>query len=380
MQLSVVILNYNVRYFLEQCLDSVQKALHGIDGEIIVVDNASPDDSCAMVREKFPNVILIENHENAGFPKGNNMGVARAQGEYLCILNPDTVVGEDTFQKLLAFAAPKRNLGIVGCRLIDGTGRFLPESKRGLPTPWVAFTKVMGLYKLGKAFGKYYAMHLSDDETGRVDILVGAFMLLKTSVYREVGGFDEGCFMYSDDIDLSYMVQKTGRDNYFFADTTVIHYKGESTVRDGLYMQRFRQAMDFFYRKHFRRSLFFDAALRMGAAFFSVVKKNQAVDKERPPTGYVLTPANEALAGALQNTVGQRVAPLHPVDLSRVASAGTEVFFDAAHIGYRQIMELMQEQKDEKYTFKIAHAPRGFALGSNSSNDRGKVLYFAAQR
>ena len=148
MKISVIILNYNVCYFLELCVLSVQKALENIDGEIIVVDNNSPDDSCAMMKSSFPEVTLIENKTNAGFPKGNNIGVAQAKGEYVCILNPDTVVAEDTFEKVLAFAQSKTDLGIVGCKLIDGTGNFLPESKRGVPTSFVAFTKIFGLYKL----------------------------------------------------------------------------------------------------------------------------------------------------------------------------------------------------------------------------------------
>ena len=166
MQLSVIILNYNVRYFLEQCVLSVQKALEGVDGEIIVIDNNSSDASCALMQQRFPNVKLITNKENLGFPKGNNIGVAQAKGEFLCILNPDTVVAEDTFQKILKFANQKivsqtlpsgdGGLGIIGCKLIDGTGNFLPESKRGIPTPWVAFTKIFGLYKISPFFGKYY--------------------------------------------------------------------------------------------------------------------------------------------------------------------------------------------------------------------------------
>ncbi len=163
MQLSVIILNYNVRYFLEQCVFSVQKALENIDGEIIVIDNNSSDDSCAMMKEKFPNVKLIENKENLGFPKGNNIGVTEAKGEYICILNPDTVVAEDTFFKILnsKLQIPNSKIGIIGCKLIDGTGKFLPESKRGVPTPWVAFTKIFGLYKISNFFGKYYAQHFN---------------------------------------------------------------------------------------------------------------------------------------------------------------------------------------------------------------------------
>jgi GT2 family glycosyltransferase len=213
MQLSVIILNYNVRYFLEQCVLSVQSALQNIDSEIIVVDNNSKDESCDMIKSRFPEILLIENRANLGFPKGNNIGVAQAKGEYICILNPDTVVAEDTFEKVLSFAKSKKELGIVGCKLIDGTGNFLPESKRGIPTPWVAFTKIFGLYKIfpnSDLFNKYYAQHLSENETGAIEILVGAFMVMKRELYNELGGFDENCFMYSDDIDLSYLALLSG--------------------------------------------------------------------------------------------------------------------------------------------------------------------------
>ena len=225
MQLSVIILNYNVRFFLEQCVLSVQKALEGIDGEIIIVDNNSSDDSCAMMKQLFPAIKLIENKENLGFPKGNNMGVAHAKGDYVCILNPDTVVAEDTFSKILQSENWQPNTGIIGCKLIDGNGNFLPESKRGVPTPWVAFTKIFGLYKMFpklELFNQYYAQHLSENSSGKVDILVGAFMMMKRDLYNEIGGFDENCFMYSDDIDLSYSVIKKGKHNYYFAETSVI--------------------------------------------------------------------------------------------------------------------------------------------------------------
>ena len=228
MQLSVIILNYNVRYFLEQCVLSVEKAIQQLDAEIIVIDNNSSDDSCAMMQERFPYIKLIQNKENSGFPKGNNIAVKEAQGEYLCILNPDTVVAEDTFEKVLAFAEKQINLGIVGCKLIDGTGHFLPESKRGIPTPWVAFTKIFGLYKLfpkSKLFNQYYAQHIAENQTGKVAILVGAFMILKRELYTELGGFDENCFMYADDIDLSYRALLLKKDNYYFPETMVIHYK-----------------------------------------------------------------------------------------------------------------------------------------------------------
>jgi GT2 family glycosyltransferase len=210
LNLSVVILNYNVRHFLELCLKSVSAAIANLDAEIIVVDNSSDDDSADMVKQMFPEVKLIENPENYGFSKGNNIGVAHAQGRYVCILNPDTVVPEDCFVELLNFAEDKTDLGILGCQLLDGRGCFLPESKRNVPYPYVALKKVLGMDS------SYYAQHLQPNEVGTVDILVGAFMLLKTEVYNELCGFDESYFMYGEDIDLSYKALKKSYINYYY--------------------------------------------------------------------------------------------------------------------------------------------------------------------
>ena len=380
MQLSVVILNYNVRYFLEQCVLSVEKALQQIDGEIIVVDNNSSDDSCAMMKSRFPKVTLIESKENSGFPRGNNIGVTQAKGDYLCILNPDTVVAEDTFTKMLAFAQSKTDFGIAGCKLIDGTGKFLPESKRGIPTPFVAFTKIAGLYKLSRFFGKYYASHLTEHQTGKVDILVGAFMLMKRQTYLEVGGFDEDCFMYSDDIDLSYTVLKSGKLNYYFSETTVIHYKGESTVRDGLYMKRFRQAMDFFYKKHFQTSLIFDVFMKSGAFVFSIIKKNQAVKVLRKPDAYLLLSADENLRVKVENLLGKKVRRVEAAtkntinSLAADLSGNIEMIFDNNHLEFESIIAMMEALKNKSFTFKILPAESDFIIGSNSSNDRGEAL------
>lgn len=380
MKLSVIILNYNVRYFLEQCVGSVQNATQNLDAEIIVVDNNSPDDSCDMIKSKFPNVILIENNENSGFPKGNNIGVASAKGEYLCILNPDTVVAEDTFTKVLAFAEKQQNLGIVGVKLIDGTGNFLPESKRGIPTPFVAFTKVTGLYKISNAFNKYYASHLTENQSGKVEILVGAFMVMKRETYLEVGGFDENCFMYSDDIDLSYMVLKTGKSNYYFHETSVIHYKGESTVRDEQYMKRFREAMDFFYRKHFRVSFLFDIFMKTGAFIFSMFKKSQAVVSKRIPHEYLLFSEAEKLRMQVENLLGKKVVriseePKNTINsLSAAQKKQTELIFDNHFYSFQSIIAMMEAYKNQGFTFKIRPENTDFIIGSNSSNDRGAII------
>ncbi|RTY87816.1 glycosyltransferase family 2 protein [Flavobacterium sp. RSP15] len=382
MQLSVIILNYNVRYFLELCVLSVQNALETIDGEIIVIDNNSSDDSCAMMQKLFPNVKLIQNKENIGFPKGNNIGVAQAQGEYICVLNPDTVVAEDTFVKVLAFAQKQSDLGIVGCKLIDGTGRFLPESKRGVPTPWVAFTKITGLYKLfSGTFGKYYAQHLSENQTGKVAILVGAFMVMKRDLYLEVAGFDEDCFMYSDDIDLSYRVLKEGRFNYYFHETTAIHYKGESTVKDETYMKRFQEAMNFFNKKHFKSALFFSLFMKIGIVFFSLAKMFQGKPGIKIiPKSYLLYSANQKLADKLHLVLQKKVL-FHDLKTEKtvISSAvkskiGAEIILDNEFISFKKCIAILESSRNKGFTFKIIPKNANFLIGSNNSNERGEII------
>src|SRR5690606_21459678 len=291
MQLSVIILNYNVAHFLEVCLKSVQKATQSIDAEIIVVDNASSDGSKQLMQNHFKDITYLYQTDNLGFPKGNNIGVEIAKGEFICILNPDTIVAEDTFTKLLYDYKKLSNPGILGCKLIDGSGNFLPESKRGTPTPWVAFTKVLSLYKIfpnSKKFNQYYALHLPKNQIGAVDILVGAFMLMQKKHYTMVGGFDEGCFMYADDIDLSYLMLKNQLQNYYVPSTTAIHFKGESTLKDGKYMNRFKEAMQFFYQKHFKKSWWFNVLMNVGIAVFAFKKKTEIYQNNFEIDQYIL--------------------------------------------------------------------------------------------
>ncbi|PKH67367.1 glycosyl transferase family 2 [Flavobacterium sp. ALD4] len=384
MQLSVIILNYNVRYFLELCVLSVQSALEHIDGEIIVVDNNSQDDSVEMMKQRFPNVKLIENKDNSGFPKGNNTGVAIAQGEYVCILNPDTVVAEDTFTKVLDFAERQKNLGIVGVKLIDGAGNFLPESKRGVPTPFVAFTKMTGLYKLFpkvQGLGKYYAQQLSENETGKVDILVGAFMLIKRDLYQELGGFDENCFMYSDDIDLSYRALLKGKSNYYYHETTVIHYKGESTVKDSVYMKRFQEAMQFFYKKHFKVSLFFSFFMKTGILFFSFVKMFQGQAKEKKAAqSYILYSSNDELINKMALKLQKKIF-FHDLKTEKMVISSkilsgtkTEMLLDSHYISFKEIISFIKLFKNRELTFKVLPKNTSFFIGSDNSNERGAII------
>jgi GT2 family glycosyltransferase len=378
MQLSVIILNYNVRYFLELCVLSVQKAIQGMDAEIIVVDNNSSDDSCAMIRLRFPDVSLIENKENLGFPKGNNIGVAQAKGEYICILNPDTVVAGDTFEKVLAFAEKQSDLGIVGSKLIDGTGNFLPESKRGIPTPWVAFTKIFGLYRIFPntgLFNKYYAQHLDQNHTGKVDILVGAFMVMKRDLYNELGGFDENCFMYSDDIDLSYMALQKGKSNYYFNETTVIHYKGESTIKDGTYMKRFQEAMNFFYKKHFKASVFFTFFMNAGSFLFAFFKKSQKGSMPKNIDLFLLISRDNALMHKLNRVLNKRIILNENIDAEfKDLKVPVEMVLDNNSYSFKEIISFFESNKNKGYTFKIIPELSDFMIGSDSSNDRGEII------
>jgi GT2 family glycosyltransferase len=384
MQLSVIILNYNVRYFLELCLLSVESALKNVDSEIIVVDNNSSDQSCEMIKARFPNVKLIQNNQNLGFSKGNNIGVAQAKGDYICILNPDTVVAEDTFEKVLVFAKNKNNLGIIGVKLIDGTGNFLPESKRGIPTPWVAFTKIMGLYKIvpkSNCFNKYYAQHLTQNQTGKVEILVGAFMFLKKELYEEVGGFDEDCFMYSDDIDLSYMVLQKGKSNYYFHETTVIHYKGESTIKDGAYMKRFQEAMEFFYKKHFQVSFLFSAFMKIGIVFFSLIKRIQGRPKTKiKAENYLLVSSSENLLKRIANLVQKKVKFLDwkaekEVNLSSNSIRnGVHVIIDNEFVSFKDCINIHEMNRNKGVIFRIIPKNANFIIGSDSSNGRGEII------
>lgn len=247
MQLSVVILNYNVRYFLELCVKSVLASISDLDAEIIVVDNNSTDGSCEMLSEIFKDTVkVIKNSENIGFSKAYNQAVNSCLGEYVCILNPDTIVAEDTFKKAL-ITMKDSAIGAMGCRMIDGTGQFLPESKRNIPSPIVALKKILGKTT------SYYSS-LQENQNGYVDILAGAFIIVPKNLYKQVGGFDEDYFMYGEDIDFSMKILKKGFKNFYNADITIVHFKGESTMKNKSYAKRFYGAMYLFYKKHYTKS------------------------------------------------------------------------------------------------------------------------------
>ncbi len=267
MTLSVIIVNYNVKYFLEQCLHSVLKAAEEVETEVIVVDNHSTDESLPYLVPKFPQAKFIRNSSNSGFGKACNRGLAIATGQYVLFLNPDTIVAEDSFAKTLAFFKAHPDCGALGVKMIDGSGAFLKESKRAFPSPQTSLFKLFGLSYLfpsSRLFSRYHLGHLDKEKNHEVDVLAGAYLMVRRDVLEEVGSFDEAFFMYGEDVDLSYRIQKAGYKNYYVADTTIIHFKGESTKRGSLnYVRMFYHAMRVFVNKHY-------GGVRAGIFTFSI--------------------------------------------------------------------------------------------------------------
>ncbi|QFQ12126.1 glycosyltransferase family 2 protein [Pseudoprevotella muciniphila] len=258
MKLSIIIVNYNVAYFAEQCIRSVLAAIRNIDAEVFVVDNNSKDGSTEYLERQFPPtehpmLHIIAHTRNVGFGRANNNAASHATGDYLLFLNPDTLIAEDTLEEALAFADDHPDMGALGVRMLVDDGRFAPESKRGLPTPWCAFCKMSGLATLfpkSKIFGQYYMGYLPDTEPQKIEVVSGAFMMVRND--RREEWFDKDFFMYGEDIDLSYRLMKDdGKQNYYLP-TRIIHYKGESTNKSTLrYAHVFYEAMLIFLRKHF---------------------------------------------------------------------------------------------------------------------------------
>ena len=286
-KLSVIIVNYNVKHFLKQCLESVFGATNLHEIEVFVVDNDSKDDSLEMVRKSFPEVKIIANKENVGFSTANNQAIKISEAKYVLLLNPDTIVETTTFEKVIKFMDENPDAGGLGVKMIDGNGNFLPESKRGLPTPKVAFYKIFGLSKLfpkSKKYGKYHLGYLNENKTHEIDVLSGAFMLLRKETLDNIGLLDEDFFMYGEDIDLSYRITKGGYKNYYLPTSTIIHYKGESTKKSSVnYVYVFYNAMAIFAKKHFGDSkaksfsmlikiaIFLRATLALFKRFFELI-------------------------------------------------------------------------------------------------------------
>ena len=291
------------------------------------------------------------------------LAIDRKMPTYVCILNPDTVVAEDTFKKSLAFADLQSNLGILGCRLIDGKGKFLPESKRNIPTPWVSMQKI-----LGNSI-PYYASDVNERETAEVPILVGAFMLMKREVYNTLNGFDEDFFMYGEDVDISYRALQAGYANYYFPQTTVIHYKGESTLKDLIYAKRFYKAMKLFYKKHFRSYGFFDVMVWLGSRILPIVSRPKK-EKSAKTKKYVLVTYQENVS--VMTAFNKEFEQINSI---KKYERNTEYIFDNNSEAFKSIIQQIDGfPENKRSTFKILPKNSQFLIGSNSSKSRGEIL------
>lgn len=387
MKLSVIIVNYNVKYFLEQCLHSVVRATSAIDAEVIVVDNNSGDRSIEYLSPRFAHVQFITNTENLGFGKANNRALAVAKGEYVLFLNPDTIVPEDCLVSCLAFLDKKTRAGAIGIRMLDGSGRFLPESKRSFPTTVSAFYKLAGLSALfptSKHFNRYSLGYLDERSDHAVDVLAGAFIMARKNVLDMVSGFDESFFMYGEDIDLSYRIRKAGYENWYVAQSRVIHFKGESTKKESTkYLKMFYNAMIVFVNKHYRGrgAWAMRAALKTGIALRGVSRwlfQSTGAGKPKQLSAcYVVVGSREEYLEC-QNIVNttskapQLIEHFPSTALESIAP-GTIIIFCNGTVTYNDALSLM-EQNGPRYRYRFHAKGSNSIVGSDSKEFTGETM------
>lgn len=253
MKLSVIIVNYNVTQLLRNCLLSLQKYIQEVEYEILVIDNASADSSWKELIPEFSDVQFIASEVNGGFSKANNQAIQKAKGEYLLLLNPDTEFEGFYMKELLDFADSKTDFGCMGVRMHDAEGNFLPESKRSVPDMFNSFEKLFTNFRKNNS-KSYYRNDLEENEIAEVEVITGAFLLAKKEVYQKIGGLDEAYFMYGEDIDLCYTFLRNGYKNFYYGKASILHHKGESTIRDEVYLERFYGAMQIFIDKYYKDS------------------------------------------------------------------------------------------------------------------------------
>ncbi len=383
MILSVVIVSYNVKFFLEQCLSSLRKAVEGSadlrgQTEVWVVDNASTDGSPEFLIPLYPDFHFIQNKENTGFAKANNQAIPFCSGEFILFLNPDTILAEDSLYSTVSFLRNMPDAGALGVKMVNGTGLFLKESKRGFPGPAASFfrmTGLSGLFPRSKIFASYYQGHLDPAKTNTVDILSGAFMMVRKNVLERTGGFDERFFMYAEDIDLSWRIREAGFQNYYFADTTIIHFKGESTPRNLRYLKLFYSAMILFMKKHFKgpgssiRLFLLMIAVRLHQ--FSAYLFNPVNEKEQSAHSRKKIPFIKG-DEADQEKWKQRLAVKNG---STVGENGRReiIFCEGSRLDWKKIIkEISERPGDSLYWFQGSgtHA----AVSSHSGRFRGEVL------
>jgi len=369
LDLSVIIVSYDSRFFLELCLRSLKASLYKIKSEIIIVDNNSNDDTIDMIESSFSEVILIRNKYNVGFSCANNLAVKKAKGKNICFLNPDTVVPEDFFHKIIDFKKSTNNVGIIACKMIDGQGIFLPESKRNLPHTSMVIKRFFGLKN------NYYLNKQSEDAIGQVDVLCGAIMFMDKQVFEDTGGFDEKYFMFGEDIDLSYKILKKGLKNYYYGDASIIHYKGESTSKNSKYYKNFYGAMGIYYRKYIAKNIFSKILsfliLELIIFFKSFMITSKLRSRTKPKDCFLIS-ENDYVG--LKNRVTIKIESIQKLS-DKLENC--EIIFDSNYLTFKNIISTMERLSTKKgVIFKIIPKASNYLIGTYNSREHGQVILF----
>lgn len=388
MKLTVIIVNYNVKFFVEQCLDSLERALDGIDSEVFVVDNHSSDGSIEYLKPRFPKVIFIESNHNLGFARANNMAIRQAEGQYVLLLNPDTFVGEQTIKQAIEFMDQHPKSGGAGVKMFNTDGTKALESRRGLPTPLTSFYKMCGLcskFPESRRFGKYYMGYLSWDKPERIDIISGAFCLMRKEALDKAGHLDEDFFMYGEDIDLSYRLLKAGYDNWYLP-LPILHYKGESTHKSSFrYVHVFYQAMLIFFKKHYghmhlwvtlpiKAAIYVRSAMALVCMLTDKAKKSLGfVDTKRKFRKYVFIGTDQMLGQCRQIAYKKGLdATFHLAD-ENIQQHGHNalllddksqlvVVYDLQLFSYEKVLAIMSTKPDKQITLGTFNANNGIII------------------
>ena len=373
MKLSVVILHYQAEAFLHLNLKSVIRAVENLDAEIIVADNYSSGFDLDKWKKNYPQVRFIKFDKNIGFAAGNNRAVQMAQGKFIALVNPDVVVPENLFEALSDFHSSQKNAGIVGVRLIDGSGNFLPESKRQIPGLISGFSRATGLDKIlkFKPFNAYYDGRLKEYESGKTDILVGALMFFRKDDFFQVGGFDERYFMYGEDIDLSYSFLQHGFSNYYAGHLKAIHFKGESTPNTPFYRHHFIQATKLFYEKFYPgRARFVGPMIDWAFKLRPKRKKqNPPIDFSNQPV-YLITSEKDSTNG-----LKKHLPSIKTVESPDVIPKGSRIIFDTNYLSFKDQINRMIAQRGKKHTYRFWLPEKKLLIGSDDAQSKGEVVW-----
>jgi len=368
---SVVIVSYKVPYHLMLCLESVNKAIENIEAEIIVVDNASNDQTSGLISQYFPHIKFIQNPNNDGFSKANNIGINQAQGEYICLVNPDTILSETCIKSAIEKHQSLKKCGILGLRLIDGTGHFLPESKINKLTLKVAALKMLGFSKL------FYNNQLHEDAEGKTETLVGAFMCFRKLDYKQMDGLDERYFMYGEDIDLSYQFIKKGFQNYYLGSEKIIHFKGESTLKNEVYFNRFFESVKLFFTKHYTNSKLLISILSLFFIIAKYFKKSDIQKKAKKKLDFesiYLIGCDNKLANIIKNHYKKEIHMLEFDKAENLNLSKSLIVFNISKISFQKIITFMLKNKNSSSIFRFIPQHEEVLIGSDNSTSQGEVV------